>query len=129
MSTFTALRPWATMPEVNRGMRAMLREALAAGEVEEPAGFVVLLSGAIPPEVIPSTAWRSVEGKPVAVAPLAVVRQFGRARGGDVARTLDEPPDPDGAWCIALGADGGAVSWSVLLVFGRHRQGAPVGDA
>lgn len=120
MNLTDALRPWATKPEVNRELRAMLRA------VDGPAACVVLLPGAIPPEVVP--AWRTVDGRPVAAVKLQVARELAMGRSPTAAEALDAAPPAGGCWCLALGPDGSAVTWSTPVIF-SGRTGAPIGDA
>jgi len=112
-----ALRPWATSAAVSRELRAMHAAAVEATPAA-PLVFVVLLAGAIPPESIPADRWRTVEGRRVAVVPLATARDLAEGRDPpDVARDLPHPPPPRGCWCLALDATGGAHLWSTPLVF------------
>jgi len=126
-----ALRPWATAPAVSRELRAMHRAALDAIP-SRPLVFVVMLGGAFRPETIPADAWRTVEGRPVAVVGLEVARDIATGRSPSAARALDTAPPAGGAWCLALAADGSALTWSTPLVFTSSADApsnAPGGDA
>ena len=123
-----ALRPWAVAPEVNRAMRAMHREARAAGVAAAPLAFVVLLGGAIPPETVTAGAWRNVEGRRVAVVDLETARDLATGRDpADVLRDIGRPPPRGAAWCLALDATGGCHLWATPLVF--NQANAAGGDA
>ncbi len=111
-----ALRPWALSPAVSRELRAMHRAARDAIP-SQPLVFVVMLGGAFRPESIPSGAWRTVEGRPVAVAGLELARDLATGRSPSAAAALDAPPPAGGAWCLALAADGSALTWSTPLKF------------
>ena len=120
MTASDALRPWATSAAVNRELRAMHSAALDAIP-SRPLVFVVALAGAFRPESIPAGAWREVEGKPVAVAPLETARDIAAGRSPGAARTLDTAPPAGGCWCIAIAADGSSLTWSTPLVFTREQ--------
>lgn len=112
-----SLRGWATAPEVSRELRRLLTAA--------PAGSVavVLLSGAFAPEMIPASAWRAVEGLRVAVVDLQLARDLATGRGSpSAADALSQSPPARGAWCLALAADGSALTWSTPITF-THSQG------
>lgn len=100
-----ALRPWALAPSTSRALRAML--GVEGGRVA-----VVLLPGALPPELAPGQVWRTVEGRPVAVVDLGVALRLAAARSPSAHRALTAPPPLGGAWCLALAADGSALTWS-----------------
>lgn len=127
MSARDVLRSWVTAPEVNRALRALHREAEAV-TASRPLVFVVTLGGAFRPETIPAGAWREVGGRPVAVVDLATARDVAAGRGADaIAAGLASPPPPGGCWCLALTADGDAVTCSVALAFGHGNRAG--GDA
>mgnify|MGYP000629645062 CR=1 FL=1 len=109
-----ALRPWATAAATNRALRAMHREAPREAA---PGGnvFLVLLGGAIPPETVPAGAWRTVEGRPVAVVAHLLARNIAVGRAPGAAEVLEQAPPAGGAWCIALAPDGSAVTWSTPI--------------
>lgn len=111
-----ALRPWATSPAVSRELRAMHAAAVDVTPAA-PLVFVVLLGGAFAPESIPAGAWRTVEGRRVAVAPLSVARDVATGRSPSAARALEHAPPAGGCWCLALASDGSALTWSTPLVF------------
>ncbi len=95
-----------------------------------PLVFVVLLGGAFAPESIPAGAWRTVEGRRVAVVPLATARDLAEGREPpDVARDLPRPPPPRGCWCLALDATGGCHLWSTPLTFTSSGPTSSTGDA
>lgn len=111
MTASDALRPWATSAAVNRELRAMHAAALDTIP-SRPLVFVVALPGAFAPESIPAGAWRTVEGKPVAVVSLSEARDLATGRSRSAADALSRPPPERGVWCIALGANGDALTWS-----------------
>lgn len=120
-----AWRPWATSADVAAVVRALYRaaEALGAG----PFAVVVLGPGAFAPESIPAAAWRDAGGRPVAVVGLALARELAAARAPSCARALALPPPARCAWCLALDARGGAITWSTPVVApGQRAEG---GDA
>jgi hypothetical protein len=129
VSLAAALRPWATSPAVNRELRAMLGATPGTG----PRAFVVLLPGAFAPESIP--AWRTVEGRRVAVVGLELARDIATGRSDTAPAELASPPPAGCAWCIALAADGRALTWPTPLVFNgsapsiSDASNAPGGDA
>lgn len=120
-----ALRPWATSPAVSRELRAMHAAAVDAIP-SAPLVFVVALAGAFRPESIPAGAWRTVEGKAVAVAPLSVARDVATGRSPSAARALEHAPPAGGCWCLALASDGSALTWSTPITFTASAAG---GDA
>ncbi len=92
--------------------------------------FVVQRAGAFRPETIPADRWRTVEGKPVALVDLATARDVATGRSPSAARALEQAPPAGGAWCLALAADGSALTWSTPLVFTSSApSNAPGGDA
>lgn len=111
-----SLRPWATSPEVSRGFRALL-----AGRAPDapPAALVVLLGASIPPESIPSAAWRSVEGRPVAAVDLETARALAAGRSASAARELSGRAPARCVWVVALAADGSALTWPSPVAFLR----------
>lgn len=124
-----AMRPWALDAAVSRELRAMHRAALDAIPAR-PLVFVVLLAGAFAPESIPAGAWRTVEGRRVAVVALSTARDVATGRSPSAARALEQAPPAGGAWCIALAADGSALTWSTPLTFTSSApSNAPGGDA
>lgn len=140
MTLAAAIRPWATSPGVSRELRAMLGAEHAAA----PLVCLVLLPGAIPPETIPAGAWRTVEGRPVAVVGLELARDLATGRSVTAPAELASPPPAGCAWCIALAADGRALTWPTPVVFTSSAPsssgpagvdldgdvfGPPVGDA
>lgn len=139
MTLAAALRSWATSPQVSRGFRALLAGRAADAP---PAALVVLLGASIPPESIPSAAWRTVEGRPVAVVGLELARDLATGRSVTAPAELASPPPAGCAWCIALAADGRALTWPTPVVFTSSAPsssgpagvdldgfGPPVGDA
>lgn len=128
-----ALRPWATAPDTVREFRAML----AADTSAQPRALVVLLGGAFAPESIPAASWRSVEGHRVAVVALETARDIAAGRSSSAADALTSAPPPRGVWCLALAADGSALTWSTPVTFAGPAGvdldgdgfGPPAGDA
>lgn len=121
-----AMRPWALSPAVSRGLRALHRAALDTTPAP-PLVFVVLLAGAFAPETIPADAWRTVEGHPVAVVGLEVARDIATGRSPSALRALDAAPPAGGCWCLALAADGSALTWSTPLTFTSSAPSNPPG--
>jgi len=127
-----SLRPWATSPQVSRGFRALL-----AGRAPDapPAALVVLLAASIAPETIPASAWRTVEGKPVAAVDLELARSLAAGRSASAARELHGRTPARCVWVVALAADGSAVTWPspvsflptppVVAVLGAAAQPSP----
>jgi len=111
-----SIRPWATSPQVSRGFRALL-----AGRAPDapPAALVVLLGASIAPEVIAADAWHSIEGKRVAVVDLETARSLAAGRSASAARELHGRAPTRCVWCIALSADGSAVTWPSPVSFLR----------
>lgn len=131
-----ALRPWATSAAVSRELRAMLAaDAHQLGAEHSARVFLVLLGGAFAPESIPAAAWRSVEGLRVAVVGLETARDLATGRSDSAADALTSAPPPRGVWCLALAADGSALTWSTPVTFAGPAGvdldgfGPPVGDA
>lgn len=132
-----ALRPWATSAAVSRDLRAMLAaDAHQLGAEHSARVFLVLLGGAFAPESIPAAAWRTVEGHRVAVVGLEVARDIATGRSSSAAAALTSAPPPRGVWCLALAADGSALTWSTPVTFAGPAgvevdapSNAPGGDA
>jgi len=103
------------------------------GREHGAVAFLVLLPGATAPEVIPAGAWRSVEGRRVAVVGLEVARQLAAGRSSSAVAALTSAPPPRGVWCLALASDGSALTWSTPVTFPPPREPGdgpvPMGDA
>lgn len=125
MTLAAALRSWATSPQVSRGFRALLAGRAADAP---PAALVVLLGASIPPESIPAASWRTVEGRPVAAVDLETARDLATGRSDSAADALTSAPPPRGVWCLALAADGSALTWSTPASFAGPAGGEGDGD-
>lgn len=126
-----AFRPWATSPAVSRELRALLAADGVSAPHRGARVLLVLLPGAFAPETVPAGAWRPVEGHRVAVVALELARELAAGRSFTAASTLAGQPPARGAWCLALAADGSALTWSTPISFAPREPAAssPIGDA
>ncbi len=121
-----AMRPWATSPAVSRELRALWARR---GPAAERLVFVVLMPGALTPETIPAGAWRLVESRPVALVPFDTARALAAGRSPRAASALEQPAPARCVWCLALAAEGSALTWATPVEAPSSAPTRAAGDA
>ena len=102
-----ALRPWAT----SAATVIALRQILGASPDGQSVAVLVLLPGAVAPETVAPSTWRDVNGRRGAVVALDMARELAAGRSASARKALDAAPAPRCVWCVALAADGAALTW------------------
>ena len=104
------LRAWFLRGPVVRELREMLGAVAPAGHV-----LTILGAGTSAPESTSANAWRDVDGRRVAVLPLAQVSELCGVRSPGTSVRLNTEPAGEGcAWCCYL-EHGSATTWRLPL--------------